>query len=199
MRNVNFFQVASITPIASQQKMAWSTILRSYRKNWRTLPDIQYELDVLNHLKEKNFPAAKPVPTLENQFYCPVNAPEGIRYIALFTEAPGHEISYEHEPETIARQYGHAVAQMHNALDDFHSPHLRFQLDLDFFTQQPLKTIAPFLLDRPEDWNFVQSFAETLRQKILDLPQSSLELGSCHGDLQGYHANVSPDGRLTFF
>jgi Ser/Thr protein kinase RdoA (MazF antagonist) len=26
-----------------------------------------------------------------------------------------------------------------------------------------------------------------------------LELGFCHGDLQGYHANVSNDGTLTFF
>lgn len=32
--------------------------LRAYRKNWRTLADIQYELDVLNHLQNKNFPAA---------------------------------------------------------------------------------------------------------------------------------------------
>ncbi len=173
--------------------------LRSYRRNWRTLPDIQYELDVLNHLKEKDFPAAQPVPTLEGNYYYPLNAPEGIRYIALFTEAPGPEITYEHEPETIARQYGQAVARMHNALEDFHSPHQRFQLDLDFFTVEPLKTIAPFLLDRPEDGNLVQSFAETVRQKILDVPQSSLELGFCHGDLQGFHANVSPDGTLTFF
>ena len=31
--------------------------LRSYRKGWRTLDDIRYELDVLNHLKRKGFPA----------------------------------------------------------------------------------------------------------------------------------------------
>jgi Ser/Thr protein kinase RdoA (MazF antagonist) len=31
------------------------------------------------------------------------------------------------------------------------------------------------------------------------MPAESLEQGFCHGDLQGYHANLSPDGTLTFF
>jgi len=88
---------------------------------------------------------------------------------------------------------------MHNALEDFHSPHPRFQLDLDYFTIQPLKYIEPFLLDRPEDWLYVKNFAAKLRRRLLELPVNDLELGFCHGDLQGYHANVSPDGTLTFF
>jgi Ser/Thr protein kinase RdoA (MazF antagonist) len=173
--------------------------LRAYRKNWRTLADIQYELDVLKHLHQKNFPAAHPLPTQEGAYYIPVNAPEGERYIALFTLAPGPEISYEVDPELVAKEYGQAVANMHNALDDFYSPHPRFQLDLDYFTVQPLKYIEPFLQDRPEDWSYVKNFAKTLHQRLLALPVTDLELGFCHGDLQGYHANVSKDGTLTFY
>lgn len=88
---------------------------------------------------------------------------------------------------------------MHNALEDFHSPHPRFQLDLDYFTKQPLHYIEPFLRDRPEDWQYVKNFAAKLRQGLLDLPAKALELGFCHGDLQGYHANISADGTLTFY
>ena len=173
--------------------------LRAYRKNWRTLADIQYELDVLKHLHQKNFPAAHPLPTRDGAYFFPVNAPEGVRYIALFTLAPGPEISYKIEPEQVATRYGQAVADMHNALEDFYSPHPRFQLDLDYFTKQPLQFIEPFLRDRPEDWLYVKNFAVKLRQRLLDLPANQLELGFCHGDLQGYHANVSPDGTLTFY
>ncbi len=173
--------------------------LRAYRIQWRTLEDILYELDVLNHLKHKGFPAAKPVPYKDGQPYCAVPAPEGVRYLALFTEAPGPEITYAHEPEKIAYRYGQAVACMHTALADFNSPHPRFQLDLDYFTLQPLQFIEPFLIDRPEDWKTIQQFAESLRKQILALPAEALEKGFCHGDLQGYHANVAPDGTLTFF
>jgi Ser/Thr protein kinase RdoA (MazF antagonist) len=173
--------------------------LRAYRNQWRTLADIQYELDVLNHLKRKGFPAGKPVPYLDGQHFCAVSAPEGTRYLALFSEAPGAEISYNAESEKTAQRYGQAVAEMHNALDDFSSPYPRFRLDIEYFTDRPLRNIEPFLAHRPVDWEFVQQFAENLRQRILSLPAETLELGFCHGDLQGYHANSAPDGTLTFY
>ncbi len=173
--------------------------LRAYRISWRTSADIAYELDVLYHLKQKGFPAARPIRYQDGQPFCTVSAPEGQRTLALFSEAPGPEVSYDHEPEKMAERYGQAVAQMHNALADFHSPNRRFHLDLDFFTVQPLKTIEPFLTQRPDDWAYVQDFASKLRQRILAFPAQALELGSCHGDLQGYHANVDPDGTLTFY
>jgi Ser/Thr protein kinase RdoA (MazF antagonist) len=173
--------------------------LRDYRIRWRTLADIRYELDVLNHLYQKGFPAAKPIPYMDGQYFCVVSAPEGTRYIALFTEAPGPEISYANKPMHAAQRYGRAVAQMHNALDDFNSPHSRFRLDLAHFIDQPLHNIQPFLSHRPNDWNYLHRFAETLRQRILALPADMLEQGVCHGDTQGYHANVAPDGTLTFF
>jgi Ser/Thr protein kinase RdoA (MazF antagonist) len=173
--------------------------LRAYRLRWRTRADIHYELDVLNHLHHKGFPAVRPVPHTDAGFTCALSAPEGTRYLALFTEAPGPEISYDHEPEAMARRYGHAVAQMHNALDDFSSPHPRFHKDIAHFVDKPLCTIEPFLAHRPDDWATVREVAETLRQRIVTLPASALEQGVCHGDLQGYHANVAPDGTLTFF
>jgi len=173
--------------------------LRAYRIQWRTLADIQYELDVLNHLKRKGFPAARSVPYKDGQPFCAVPAPEGTRFLALFTEAPGPEISYDHEPRKNASHYGRAVAQMHNALNDFNSMHPRFQLDLSYFIDHPLRNIQPFLSHRPAEWDFLQQYTETLRQRILAIPADMLEQGFCHGDLQGYHANVAPDGTLTFF
>jgi Ser/Thr protein kinase RdoA (MazF antagonist) len=173
--------------------------LRAYRLQWRTLADIQYELDVLNHLKQKGFPAITPVSYHDGLPYCVVDAPEGRRILALFTEAPGVEVSYEHEPVINAQRYGEAVARMHKALDDFQSPYARFHLDLAHFIDQPLIHIQPFLSHRPDDWDFVQQFAQTLRQQILAMPAELLEQGFCHGDLQGYHAKLSPDGTLTFY
>lgn len=173
--------------------------LRAYRKNWRTLADIQYELDVLNHLKHRGFPAAQPVAFQNGQYFCAIPAPEGIRYLALFSECPGPEVSYDSETEKNARRYGQAVATMHNALDDFSSPHLRFRKDLTHFIDMPLHNVEPFLAHRPADWEFFRVFAEKVRQKIRALPDGALEMGFCHGDLQGYHANVAPDGTLSFF
>jgi Ser/Thr protein kinase RdoA (MazF antagonist) len=173
--------------------------LRAYRRQWRTLADIQYELDVLNHLKRKAFPAVHPIRYRDGQYFCTVTAPEGRRYLALFKEAPGPEITYAHEPAKVARRYGQAVAHMHNAVADFSSPHPRFHKDLEHFVDRPLHNIGPFLAHRPEEWAYLQQFAATLRERLLALPASQLEQGFCHGDLQGYHAKVAPDGTLTFY
>ncbi len=64
--------------ITSEDGIAF--FLRAYRKNWRTLADIQYELDVLSHLHKKNFQAAHPLPARDGEYYYPMNAPEGIRW-----------------------------------------------------------------------------------------------------------------------
>jgi Ser/Thr protein kinase RdoA (MazF antagonist) len=173
--------------------------LRLYRKDWRTLPDILYELDVLNHLRSKGFRTARPMPCRNGFFYHEISAPEGTRYAALFSEAPGKEISYDRETAEMSYHYGQAVAQLHNAMDDFASPHQRFHIDLELLIDSPLRNIAPFLAHRPDDWSYLQRFAANLRQRIVDLPIEALEQGFCHGDLQGYHAYVDDDSTLTFF
>ena len=93
--------------------------LRAYRRGWRTLDDIRYELDLLNHLKHKSFPAAQPVPYRDGQYYCAVPAPEGRRYLALFTEA-----RYTRHP---------SQADLHSAFQDH-------PLALDHF---PTGTLVP--------------------------------------------------------
>ena len=173
--------------------------LRAYRLPWRSLADIEYELDALNHLHRQGVPAIRPLPHKDGRFVHAVPAPEGLRYVALFTEAPGKEIAYDENPESVAFRYGQAVARIHNAVQDFTSPHARFHIDLDHLIEMPLRNIEPFLSHRADDWAYLQQFAATLHQRILDLPANALEQGFCHGDLQGYHANVGKDGVLTFF
>lgn len=173
--------------------------LRAYRLRWRTQADILCELDALNHLKQKGFPAISPVPYKTGNLFCTVPAPEGTRILVLFTEAVGSEISYARAPGITSQHYGQAVAHMHNALFDFSSSHSRFHLDLAHFIDQPMVNIQPFLSHRPDDWNFLQQFALALRQQIQAIPVGKLELGFCHGDLQGYHANIAPDGTMTFY
>ncbi len=173
---------------------------RVYRHTWRTLADAQVELDALNYIKSRGGSAIQPLPYKDGQYYCSLPAPEGTRHLAVFTEATGVEVRYDADPAGTATCYAQAVAHLHDALDGFTSPHQRFELNLAHFIDQPLHHIAPFMAEkRPEDWLYVQQFAEKLRRNLLALPLDALEFGFCHGDLQGYHANVAPNGTLTFY
>lgn len=58
--------------------------------------------------------------------------------------------------------------------------------------------IEPFL-HRSLVWDELRGFVALVRLRIAQLPAGDLEWGFCHGDLQGYHHRISPDGTLKFF
>jgi Ser/Thr protein kinase RdoA (MazF antagonist) len=172
--------------------------LRAYRSPWRTPADVFCELDALMHLHQKSIPVAHPLRRLDGGYATMVPALEGPRLVAVFHLAPGVEPDYTEDAPAKAHQYGRLVASLHNALQDFSSPHQRFHLDLEHFIEKPLRMIQPFLAEMPQAWEELQGMAETVRQRILARPAQALEWGFCHGDLQGYHHRIAPDGSMTF-
>jgi Ser/Thr protein kinase RdoA (MazF antagonist) len=173
--------------------------LRVYRSHWRSYNEVAYELDALNHLHRKGISVARPVPMKDGSFIQVINAPEGPRCIVVFTTAVGKEPDYDKEPEEKAYHYGKAVALLHLASDDFASPHSRAPLDIDFLYRESIGPIRPYLLHRPDDWFFLQGYAERFYQRLSTWPASALDWGFCHADLQGSHAHVDTEGKLTFF
>jgi Ser/Thr protein kinase RdoA (MazF antagonist) len=173
--------------------------LRVYRSKWRIEADVACELEALDHLRRQGVPVAYPLPRRDGSLYRVVDAPEGRRHAAVFALAPGIEPNYDENAEQKAYDYGQAVAALHSALDDFHSTHTRFRLDLEHLIGKPLRMVAPFLAWQPDLWDELQNIASRVRSHIEALPESELEQGFCHGDLQGYHHRIAPDGTMTFF
>jgi Ser/Thr protein kinase RdoA (MazF antagonist) len=172
-------------------------ILRVYRAGWRSDSDILSELDVLLHLKRRGVPVSAPVPRKDGTLLYKIPAPEGDRTIVLFTYAPGKPMAYADKNECL--QYGKSVARIHSETDEFKIRHQRFSLNLEHLLDEPLKNVKKLLMYRPDDWNYLQSLAERLRQHIMDVPLSVLEKGFCHGDFHGGNAHIEQDGTITFF
>ena len=64
-------------------------VLRVYRAGWRSGDEIQYELDLLRHLHVRGVAVSVPIAAHGDRLALPVAAPEGIRYLVLFTYANG--------------------------------------------------------------------------------------------------------------
>lgn len=178
-------------------------ILRVYRTDWRSLSDILYELDMLLHLHRKGVPVSFPLTMRDGSLISKLNTQEGPRQVVLFTYAEGKPPpapgSRDETYEAFSLSYGRAVAQIHNALDDFSSPHIRFKLDLDHLLDRPTQTILPMLADRPEDQAYLLHVVDSLKEQVARLPVSELECGACHGDFHGGNAHITNDGQVTFF
>jgi Ser/Thr protein kinase RdoA (MazF antagonist) len=171
-------------------------ILRVYRHGWRSASDVAYELDVLNHLNRKGVPVSVPISQKDGQFMRELLAPEGTRFMVLFSFAPGQQINYDDLQSSV---YGRAVAETHNAMQDFSSSHRRFELDLEHLFETPLRVVRPFLEHRPDDLEYFNLLAEKIRQHLKQLPLDRLERGFCHGDFHGANAFIDTDSKITLF
>lgn len=168
-------------------------VLRIYKAHWRTKADILFEVELLNELKGKGISVSSPVPTKNNEYLHDLQAPEGLRYMVLFTYADG-EYS---EAEDKSEWFGEEVARMHLAMDDFKSEHTRFEIDLNHLLDEPLQNIRPFLSHRPEDFDYLQTLSVELRSRIEELSHD-LEWGVCHGDLHGGNVHFHEDTLTQF-
>src|SRR5690242_4372577 len=171
-------------------------ILRAYRSAWRSLADIRYELDALNHLERAGVAVAAPIARKDGGFLHHIQAPEGTRRIVLFRFARGQELTQDQEQSYL---YGRAAANIHAATDGFTSPYQRFQIDLAHLIDQPLVAIQPFLAHRPQDWEYLRQIAAKVRERIAAMPLEQLDSGFCHGDLHGGNAHIDAQKQITFF
>ena len=85
-------------------------ILRAYRTAWRSLAEIRYEIDVLLHLARAGVSVSVPIARKDGTIVGRVMAPEGVRYLVLFTYAPGKEITYAAAEAADAYLYGKGTA-----------------------------------------------------------------------------------------
>lgn len=85
--------------------------LRVYRQGWRSLSDIEYELDALVYLKAVGCDVAYPIEKRGGGFITAIRSPEGIRYAILTNWVEGSPLNYDVEGS--AARFAKSVAQAH--------------------------------------------------------------------------------------
>jgi Ser/Thr protein kinase RdoA (MazF antagonist) len=170
-------------------------ILRVYRPKWRNVTEINFELELLMHLKRKGFALSTPIPKKDGTLINEVKV-NGINRVAvLFTFVPGKPFLVNEENSYL---FGRKVAEFHKLTEDFQSKYDRFYLDLEHLIDRPLITIKPFLKQRPSDWTYLECLGEKLKEQVLKLPLDHLDWGICHGDLGNENVHLYQK-KLTFF
>lgn len=175
--------------------------LRVWRKTYRDVDDVAYELDFLAFLKSKDFPASVAVPQHDGSLYFKVQSPEGQRAIALYDWAPGVKFG-ERLAEDTGHRIGAAMARMHLlGLEwaDGRAPGGKHQFTTerarDYNTCMP--ALIDFVYDRPDDLRDYPVIARNLDAKLDELAAAGAPLGVCHRDFHPSNVHVDDDGRIT--
>lgn len=173
-------------------------ILRVSHAHWRSKSDIDFELELLEFLRQRHIPVAYPLRTQDNQLSVEINAPEGKRYAALFIYAPGRVALGDLTPIQ-AQILGETVAKLHVAAADFRSPAQRQSLTLEYLLDNSWQIIAPLLHHKSQDLAYLEDAIAQIKHQLQGFPQEPPFWGICWGDPHSGNAHFTPDNQITLF
>jgi Ser/Thr protein kinase RdoA (MazF antagonist) len=165
--------------------------LKLYHKN-RTAAALQWELDLVAHLRRQGAPVAKAVPASHGGYIEHVILDNERRIAALYEWAAGEKPSPSRD---VYVSLGRAAGQIHAAADTFRSSLPRENYDVALLIDEPLQRMKHQLI-AADRWNQVVTLEERLK-RLLDNPV--LERGICHMDLTLDNVCLSTNGDLTVF
>ena len=169
--------------------------LRVYRRGWRTKGQILAEVEMLEFLGKQGLSVSVGVRRTDGGFLTRIDAPEGIRYAVLFTEAPRGKAPVR-TPQFM--EFGKLVAELHIAMDLRPEDKRRFHIDPHHLLDEPLRIVAPLIEHREEDLRFLTKLADELKSRVSALlTRKSPEYGCIHCDIPNLH--ISTDGAMTLF
>ena len=136
----------------------------------------------------------KPVPRRNGQFAIKVIAPEGIRPMLLYEEAPPplpNELN-----AALSYQIGGKVAEMHDAADKLEVPIAIPEIDLQEHLKESVFYTSQFLSD--DESCFLEEISMQLMKVLQKQPRNIPDFGLCHADLVMSNIRLSEKGGVTF-
>lgn len=164
--------------------------------------DYLYEVDWLHYLHEAGLPVSYPIPRADGGLLSRLNAPEGLRYFALFSLAPGRPMLIKNEEHLFL--LGKEMARIHLASNEYEAKYDRQPMNLEFLVDKPIERIKQFWdIDRADDLEILMISAEEAKEEIEDLLANEIHTpdgwGPIGGDFHSSSVFFTGDKKLTFF
>jgi Ser/Thr protein kinase RdoA (MazF antagonist) len=175
-------------------------ILRVYRRGWRTKQEIDFELELLAFLHKQNMAIAYPIARKNGSFTTELGAPEGNRYAAVFSYAPGRAVNEKLNTRQ-SRRLGEVLATLHQKMDDFQSNFSRPALSNEYLLDCSMEAIARLFGYRHSDINYLLHQIEKAKATLaeLKLATKSPTYGVCVGDVHSGNAHFTDLDEPTLF
>lgn len=166
-------------------------VLRVYSHNWRTKSEILEEIELLKLLKENDLSVSFPIQAKNGEFIQEVNAPEGIRYIVLFSFAKGGKIRFM-DNETCFR-IGSLMGKIHNLTSNK-------TINREFYNKKslvelPYERLTQFFSGKLPEMEFIKEFRENFKDSDFENTQN----GVLHMDIWYDNMAVKDEKEITIF
>jgi Ser/Thr protein kinase RdoA (MazF antagonist) len=171
--------------------------LKLYAPGWRTLADVQWEIDLLHHVSARGVAVAEPMTARDQQPIQTITTQAGQQVAVLFAYAPGEKPQPPFTTD-LYMQFGQAIARLHAATDSFVTTHPRQALDTTFLIDEPIQLAAPLLPDSNQR-AWLLELAAIVKNRILADSAAGLEWGPIHGDATLDNLHVTENGSIILY
>jgi len=172
-------------------------VLKVYGPGHRMHGEIAWEVEMLTHLIAKQVTVAPTILRADGGHVGTLRATEGVRHTVLFAFAEGAKP--EGPSQDLYHRFGRAIAQFHQATDDFTTRQPGRVLDLTYLLDRSLAIILPALTTRAEDYAFIVRLGAATRARIAELVSQGLDWGVCHGDVSLDNIHITNDRQIILY
>lgn len=166
-------------------------VLRVYSHNWRSISEINEEINLLNLLSENNLNVSFPIKDKHGEFIQKINAPEGIRYIVLFSFAKGDKIRFINQDTCF--KIGSLMAKFHDLT--LNKTINRISYSKNSLIEQPYDYLKQFFSEELPEMKFIKEIRNTFVNSDFDNIQSGL----VHLDIWYDNMAITKENEITVF
>ena len=165
--------------------------LRVYSHNWRSKAEIIEELKLLNELHDKNLGVSFPIPDTTGNYIQEIHAPEGLRYVVLFSFAEGGKVRFmDHE---MCFEIGSQMAKFHKLTANKTIDRVAYTKAT--LTEGPYEQLKAYFPEALPEMKFIKTFGQSFENSDFD----NISKGVVHMDIWYDNMAIQHTNQITFF
>ncbi|WP_346858524.1 phosphotransferase [uncultured Draconibacterium sp.] len=170
-------------------------VVRVYCYKWRTKTEIQEELRLLQLLKENNLSISFPISDKGNNLIQEINAPEGLRYVVLFSFADGEKMRFM--DNNICFEVGSLMARFHNITANKTINRINYNSEL--LLKKSYIQLTQFFPEDLTEMKYLKKIGVEISKTFQEIKQSEFQNGIIHLDIWYDNIAVKNDREITIF
>jgi len=170
-------------------------VARIYCHNWRTKSEIQEELELLLLLKDNDLTVSYPIPDKEENFIQEINAPEGVRYVVLFTFAEGKKVRFMSNESCFA--VGSLMAKIHTITAG--KKINRTDYNSEVLIHQAYHHMISFFSEDLDEMKYIRKIGNQISKSFEEANWAEHQKGIVHLDIWYDNLSVNNEDKIIIF
>lgn len=170
-------------------------VVRVYCYNWRSKTEIIEELQLLKILKNNNLSISYPISDKNDELIHEINAPEGVRYVVLFSYAKGERTRFMTNENCF--KVGSIMANIHNLTENKKINRINYTSEI--LLEKSYNYLKPFFSEDLNEMKFLKQTGIEIAKTFVENTLTESQKGIVHLDIWYDNFSITKENEITLF